>query len=79
MAESLSAERAMEDNDKADIDDYISNIVEKQVIFPKADNNMKVAQKSRKSCTHKEKGLHVEYNFKIQDKVLRRNMQQVTK
>ena len=58
MAESVSVERAMEDNDKADIDHYIANIIEKQkVIFPKADNDIKVAQKGRKSCTHEEKGL----------------------
>lgn len=79
MAESVSVERAMEDNDKVDIDDYISNIIEKQkVIFPKADNNIKVAQNKQKELYTRRKGI-VEYNFKIGDKVLRRNMQQLTK
>ena len=79
MAVSVSVERAMEDNDKVNIDDYISNIIEKQkVIFPKADNNIKVAQNKQKELYTRRKGI-VEYNFKIGDKVLRRNMQQLTK
>ena len=79
MAESVSVERAMEDNDKVNIDDYISNIIEKQkVIFPKADSNIKVAQNKQKELYTRRKGI-VEYNFKIGDKVLRRNMQQLTK
>ena len=50
MAESVSVERAMEDIDKAEIDDYISDIIEKQkATFPKADNNIKVAQEKQKS------------------------------
>ena len=78
MVESVSVERAIKDNDKADIDDYISNIIEKPVFFPKADNN-------NKGCTKKQKELYtrrigiVQYNFKIRDKILRRNMQQLTK
>ena len=78
MAESVSVEKAMEDIDKAEIDDYISDIIEKQVIFPKVDNNIKVAQEKQKAQYAQRKGI-VEYSFKIGDKVLRRNMQQKTR
>ena len=79
MAESVSVERAMEDINKAEIDDYISDIIEKQkATFPKADNNIKVAQEKQKAQYARQKGI-VEYSFRIGDKVLRRNMQQKTR
>lgn len=79
MTESVSVETAMEDIDKAEIDDYISDIIEKQkAIFPKVDNNIKVAQEKQKAQYARRKGI-VEYSFKIGDKVLRRNMQQKTR
>ena len=75
----VSVERAMEDIDKAEIDDYISDIIEKQkAIFPEADNNIKVAPEKQKAQYARRKGI-VEYSFKIGDKVLRRNMQQKTR
>ena len=78
MAESVSVERAMEDNDKVDIDDYISNIIEKQRSFSPKLTIIKVAQKKQKELYTRRKWI-VQYNFKIGDKVLRRNMQQLTK
>ena len=69
----------MEDIDKAEIDDYISDIIEKQkATFPKTNNNIKVAQEKQKAQYARRKGI-VEYSFKIGDKVLRRNMQQKTR
>ena len=78
-AESSSIEKAMDDIAKADADEYIGNIVEKQkTIFPKADSNIKAAQEKQKEQYARRKGI-VKYNFNIGDKVLRRNMQQKTK
>ena len=54
-AESSSIEKAMDDIAKADADEYIGNIVEKQkTIFPKADSNIKAAEgtvrKAKRHC-----------------------------
>ena len=69
----------MDDIAKADADEYIGNIVEKQkTIFPKADSNIKAAQEKHKEQYARRKGI-VKYNFNIGDKVLRCNMQQKTK
>ena len=58
MAESVPVERAMEDIDKAEIDNYISDIIEKQkAIFLKADNNITLHKKSRKHSMNNKKGL----------------------
>ena len=79
MDESISVERAMEDIDKAEIDDYLSDIIEKQkAIFPEADNNIKIAQEKQKAQYARRKGI-VEYSFNIGDKILRHNMQQKTR
>lgn len=61
------------------VNDYICDIIEKQkAVFPKADNNIKIAQAKQKKQYAQRKGI-TEYNFNIGDKVLRRNMQQKAK
>ena len=78
-AETSSIQKAMDDIAKADADEYIGNIVEKQkTIFPKANSSIKAVQEKQKEQYARRKRI-VKYNFNIGDKVLRRNMQQKTK
>ena len=58
VAESESVEKVVDDIAKADMDDYIHNVIEKQkTIFSKTDNNIKLAQEKQKKQYAQRKGI----------------------
>lgn len=79
VAESVSVDKVVNDFSQADINGYICGVIENQkTVFSTADNNIRIAQEKQKKHYAQRKGI-VEYNFRIGDKVLRRNMQQKTR
>ena len=78
----LEAEVKAEGDDEPHIhpsDDYVEKVIKKQQqVFEVADERIKTSQIKQKEQYLKRKGL-ITYDFKVGDKVLRRNMKQKTR